>query len=206
VSKKKHKAIEKSHIPHPRDTQMRHLRPDSYRAKEPLLKTKLIPSPSMTECPEDTASLITTPLEKTNAGINPQSRYYIRGVLHTHPWSLRVGAFFTLLFFLLTPLTIVVSILVVLSGFISGLPEWISNRLLFLPALLLVFGLGYLIWGRTAKCRICHQPLFVHKAAIKHVKSHRRPCLGHVLPLSLHLLIFSWFRCSSCGTSIRLKK
>jgi len=206
MSNKQRKAIKKSHIPHPRDTQMRHLPPYNYRSKEPHLKTKIIPSTSITKHPEDTASLLTTPLEKTNAGKCPQSRFYIRGVLHTHPWSLRLGAFFTLLFFLLTPLTIVVSILVVLSGFISGLPQWVSNGLLFLPALLVVFGLCYLIWGRTAKCRICLQPLFVHKAAIKHVKSHKLPCFGHVLPLSLHLLIFSWFRCSSCGTSIRLKK
>jgi hypothetical protein len=27
-----------------------------------------------------------------------------------------------------------------------------------------------------------------------------------VVPLCLHLLLFSWFRCSSCGTPVRLKK
>lgn len=184
---------------------MKQLRPDSYRATEPLLKTKIIPSSSVAKHSEATTLLISTPLEKTNAGKNPQSRYFIRGVLHAQPRKLRLGAYFTLLFFLSIPLMILASILVVLSGFIKGLPEWIATGLLYLSGLFVVAGLGHLIWGRTAKCSICHQYFFVHKAAVKHIKSHKLLCLGHVFPLSVHLLLFSWFRCSSCGTSIRLK-
>jgi hypothetical protein len=30
--------------------------------------------------------------------------------------------------------------------------------------------------------------------------------LGYILPTSFQLLIFHWFRCMYCGTSIRLKE
>ncbi len=77
---------------------------------------------------------------------------------------------------------------------------------LFKVAALPIVGLGYLIWGFSGKCRICTQKLFVNKGALKHIKAHRLPGMGYVVPLCLHLLAFSWFRCSSCGTPVRLKK
>ena len=45
---------------------------------------------------EDRVSLIRSPREATNRGKNPNSRRFIRGVLHTHPWSMRIGAVFAL--------------------------------------------------------------------------------------------------------------
>ena len=89
------------------------------------------------------------------------------------------------------------------------LPEsfgWVPEWLLAFPIALPLVGLGYLIWGVSGKCRICTQKLFVHKGALKHVKAHRLPGMGFVVPLCIHLLLFSWFRCSSCGTPVRLKK
>ena len=40
----------------------------------------------------------------------------------------------------------------------------------------------------------------------KHIKAHRFPGMGYVVPLCFHMLTFGWFRCSSCGTPVRLKK
>lgn len=155
---------------------------------------------------EDRVALIRAPREKTNRGKDPNSRRYIRGVLHTHPWSLRIGAVASLLLVINLPLAIVSGFLLLLSQENPDDFSWVPPWILAFPTALPITGLMYLIWGMTGKCRICTQKLFVHKGALKHVKAHRLPGMGYVVPLCLHLLLFSWFRCSSCGTPVRLKK
>lgn len=154
----------------------------------------------------DRVSLIRAPRESTNRGKNPNSRSYIRGVLHPYPWSLRLGAFFTLLILPLLPVAFISGFLLLL---LSSSPEsfpWIPKWLIVFPIALPVVLLGYMIWGFSGKCRVCSQRLFTGKRSQKHVKAHRLICMGYVVPLGIHLLLFSWFRCSSCGTPIRLKK
>lgn len=166
-----------------------------------------VKTPRSSKSPEDDrVSLIRAPLESTNRGKNPNSRRFIRGVLHTHPWHLRIGAFFALLIIPLLPISVISAILLLLSEIVPESFLWVPKWLLAFPIALPVVGIGYLIWGLSGKCRICAQRLFVHIRALKHVKAHRLFYLGYVLPLSLHLLLFSWFRCSSCGTPVRLKK
>jgi hypothetical protein len=155
---------------------------------------------------EDRVALIRAPREKTNRGKNPNSRRYVRGVLHTHPWSIRIGAIFSLLLLVNLPLAIISAFLLLLSRENSEGFAWVPEWILAFPVVLPVTGLFYLVWGMSGKCRICSQKLFVHKGALKHVKAHRLPGMGYVVPLCLHLLLFSWFRCSSCGTPVRLKK
>lgn len=154
----------------------------------------------------DRVSLIRAPLEKTNAGKNPNSRRYVRGVLHTHPYSLRAGAILTLLLLVILPLAIASAFLLLASDQNPEHFGWVPKWILAFPIALPLAGLCYMIWGFNGKCRICTQKLFVPKGSNKHEKSHRFPGLGYVIPLSLHLLVFSWFRCSSCGTPVRLKK
>ena len=60
--------------------------------------------------------------------------------------------------------------------------------------------------GIGGKCRICNQRLFVPRRCHKHAKAHHIKFVGYVLPLSVHLLLFHWFRCTYCGTAVRLKK
>ena len=155
---------------------------------------------------EDRVALIRAPREKTNRGKNPESRNYVRGVLHTHPWSLRIGAIFSLLLLANLPLAIIAAFALLASREIPENFSWVPEWFLAFPAALPIVGLGYLIWGLSGKCRICTQKLFVHKGALKHIKAHRMPGMGYVVPLCLHLLAFNWFRCSSCGTPVRLKK
>lgn len=155
---------------------------------------------------EDRVSLIRAPREQTNLGKDPESRAYIRGVLHTHPWSLRMGAIFSLLLLLDLPLAIIASFLLLLSRKMPESFPWVPEWFLAFPLALPLIGFGYLAWGMSGKCRICTQQLFIHKGALKHIKAHHLPGMGYVVPLSLHLLLFSWFRCSSCGTPVRLKK
>jgi hypothetical protein len=155
---------------------------------------------------EDRVALIRAPREETNRGKDPESRRYIRGVLHGHPWSLRLGAVFSLLLLINLPVAIVSGFLLLASREYPETFPWVPEWILGFPIALPLTGLGYLFWGMTGKCRICTQKLFVHKGALKHMKAHRISGMGFVIPLCLHLLAFSWFRCSSCGTPVRLKK
>lgn len=154
----------------------------------------------------DRVALIRSPLEKTNRGKNPESRRYIRGVLHTHPIGLRIGAVSAILLFFILPLALISAFLLLASREMPDSLPWVPHWILAFPLALPVVGLFYFIWGFHGKCRICNQKLFVHKAALKHIKAHYTPGFGYVFPLCLHLLSFGWFRCSSCGTPVRLKK
>jgi hypothetical protein len=155
---------------------------------------------------ENRVALIRAPREETNRGKNPESRRFVRGVLHTHPWGLRVGAISALLLLINLPLAMVSAFLLLVSREAPEAFAWVPEWILAFPIALPITGLGYLFWGVSGKCRICTQKLFVHKGALKHIKSHRFPGMGFVVPLCLHLLAFGWFRCSSCGTPVRLKK
>lgn len=155
---------------------------------------------------EDRVALIRAPRGETNAGRNPQSRRYIRGVLHNHPVALGAGAVVTLLLMTSLPVGVISTGLLMLS---RELPEhfgWVPEWLLVFPLSLPVMGIFYLIWARPGSCRICGQKLFVPQSCMKNSKAHHIWGLGYIIPISLHMLLFRWFRCSSCGTPVRLKK
>ena len=154
----------------------------------------------------DRVALIRAPRESTNRGKSPNSRNYVRGVLHPHPWSLRLGAFFTLILIPMLPVSLISGFLLLISSTSPESFPWVPKWLIAFPMALPVILIGYLIWGFTGKCRVCSQRFFTRKRAQKHVKAHRLICMGYIMPLGIHLLLFSWFRCSSCGTPIRLKK
>jgi hypothetical protein len=104
------------------------------------------------------------------------------------------------------PAAVISSGLLLLS---DQLPErfgWVPSWLLIFPILLPVIGVAWLIWSSGGSCRVCGQKLFVPRSCLKNVKAHRLPGLGYILPLCLHVLLFHWFRCTHCGTPIRLKK
>ena len=138
-----------------------------------------------------------TPSAELNAGKKLHSRSYIRGVLHPQPFKVRVAALISVITLLLFPATFVAGALMMMKMTI-----WLS----VIPAAFLLFGLLYLMNARGMKCRICGQPLFAPKACHRHVKAHRIPILGYILPTSLHILLFHWFRCMYCGTSVRIKE
>lgn len=187
-------------------SQSKNFDPSNLRAIEPNAAPVQRVAKSKKDHEEDRVALIRAPRESTNRGKNPNSRRYIRGVLHTHPWHLRIGAFFTLILLPLLPTAIISGFLLLLLSISPESFPWVPKWLIAFPAALPVIGIGYLIWGLAGKCRVCSQRLFAHKRALKHAKAHRLFCLGYVVPLSIHLLLFSWFRCSSCGTPVRLKK
>lgn len=155
---------------------------------------------------DERVALIRTTRPETNQGRNPQSRNYIRGVLHSHPVSLFVGAAFTLLLAIALPLAIISAGLLL---FLSEMPDqfgWVPEWLLVFPLALPVLGIAYLIWGMHGSCRVCGQKLFVPRMCLKNSKAHHIRWLGHIIPVCVHILLFKWFRCTYCGTPIRLKK
>lgn len=156
--------------------------------------------------PDARVALICGPREATNQGRDPESRWYIRGVLHSHPITVFCGAWATLLVMIALPISLVAGALLLLSTELPDYFVWVPGWLLAVPIALPPLGLLYLIFGFNGNCRVCGQKLFVHRSHIKHPKAHRVRGLGYIFPLCIQVIIFSWFRCTHCGTSIRLKE
>jgi len=147
-----------------------------------------------------------TTSEKVNRGIAPNSRRFVRGLLHPHPIRLRIAAIITLTCQLLVVPAIAASILLLFSTLDPKLFPWIGPWLLVFPLSLPVFGLLYLMVAVGMKCRVCTQRIFVPRHCLRHPKAHHITPFGYIFALALHLLVFSWFRCEYCGTGARLKK
>lgn len=154
----------------------------------------------------DRVTLLRAPRESTNQGRNPASRWYIRGVLHSHPGSIFFGAAATLILLVMIPLSMISAMLLLLSREYPQKFDWVPPGLLWIPCMLPVIGIIYLIWGYGGTCRICGQRLFVRRGHLKNIKAHYVRGLGYVIPLCFQILIFRWFRCSHCGTPVRLKE
>lgn len=154
----------------------------------------------------DRVALIRGPRLETNLGRDPSSRAYIRGVLHSHPISISIGAVITLIIIGMLPLGIISAALLLLSEELPAHFSWVPKWLLVFPISLPVFGIAYAIWGMSCSCRICGQKMFVPRMCLKNSKAHHIRGLGHIIPVSLHILLFKWFRCTYCGTPVRLKK
>ncbi len=154
----------------------------------------------------DRVALIRGPRMETNQGRNPASRLFLRGVMHSHPISMAVGAVVTLFVAVLLPLGIISAALLLLSQEVPIHFGWVPKWLLVFPLGLPLFGVLYLIWGLSGSCRICGQKIFIPRMCLKNSKAHRIAGLGHIVPVCMHMLLFKWFRCTYCGTPVRLKK
>lgn len=154
----------------------------------------------------DRVALMRAARVSTNLGRDPKSRWYIRGVLHNHPFSIFFGAICTLLLMILTPIAVTSAVLLLASVEYPTRFSWVPKELLAFPLAIPVIGMVYFIWGVSGTCRVCGQKLFVNRSHLKNSRAHHFPGLGHILPLCLHLLCFRWFRCTHCGTPVRLVK
>jgi hypothetical protein len=167
----------------------------------------MVRMPSVKVSPaNDRIALLRAPRTETNRGRDPQSRWYIRGVLHSHPLSIMMGALVTLLLLLFVPAAIISAVLLLLSGEMPGHFSWVPGWLIVFPLVLPVFGILYVIWGINGSCRICGQSLFRHRSHLKNSRAHHVPGLGYIVPLCFQILVFRWFRCTHCGTPVRLKE
>lgn len=151
-------------------------------------------------------AILRAPLEKTNRGRSPHSRFFVRGVLHSHPGRIYSGAVVTLTLLIAIPLGITAAALLMLSQQHPADYTWVKPWFIAFP--LSVFLMGALYWwlGYPCRCRICTHRLFTPQRFLKNDKAHHVPGLGYIIPLIFQLLIFHWFRCTHCGTPVRLKK
>jgi len=135
----------------------------------------------------------------TNKGVNPNSRFYIRGVLNK-----RAGAFMFSVF------AFIMFNLCVLAGFLLPLLLVVDKEkfawAVYTPILIVVGILIYFMFSGRATCPVCNQKQFAPKNCLKHRDAHKWPILGYMLPTALHAAVFKWFKCIFCGTSIRLKE
>lgn len=155
---------------------------------------------------DERVALIRGPRVETNRGLDSSSRRYIRGVLHSHPITIGIGALATLILVTWLPAGILSAALLLLSAQVPAYFSWVPKWLLVFPLGLPLFGLAYLIWGVHGGCRICGQKMFVPRMCLKNTKAHHIRGLGHIIPVCFHMLLFKWFRCTYCGTPVRLKK
>jgi hypothetical protein len=144
---------------------------------------------------------VVTSSDSLNKGLTPQSRRFVRGILHPNPWRVRVAAFFSLL----VQLFLAATFIVVPALILYDTPEtmwWVIG----IVSGFLLSSLSYLFWGISARCRVCGQRQFAPKKCLKNRKAHRIPLIGYIFPTALNALFFKWFYCSYCGTAVRLKK
>ena len=143
------------------------------------------------------ADIRKAPSSGLNVGKTPHSRGYIRGVLHPQKIQIRIAAIVTIITMIMFPASLVAGVFLLLKH-----PLWIALT----PLGFLVVGLLYLILARGMRCRVCGMPIYGPKACRKHVKAHHIRFLGYIFPTCFHVLLFSWFRCMYCGTSVRVKE
>lgn len=181
---------------------------DASRIKSTDILSGTVPRGSaLSTVPKDErVALIRGPRVETNKGRDPESRRFIRGVLHSHPVSLCFGAVVTLLLAFLLPTAIISAGLLLFSDLIPESFGWVPKWILAFPLALPVVGIAWLIWGMNGSCRICGQKMFVPRMCLKNSKAHHVRGLGHIIPTAVHMLLFRWFRCTYCGTPVRLKK
>ncbi len=163
-------------------------------------------APAKAAVQDDRVALIRGPRAETNVGRNPASRRFIRGVLHSHPVAMTAGAIVTLILFLVLPLAVISSALLLLSDQWPAAFNWVPIWLLVFPISLPILGIAYAIWGQSGTCRICGQKQFLPKVCLKNSKAHHIRGLGHIIPTCLHIIFFHWFRCIYCATPVRLKE
>lgn len=140
------------------------------------------------------------PMDRVNAN-EDLPRTVRRGVVHPNPGLLVFGAVVSLLWRL------------ALVGAIIGVPWLLLNvprpsehltEILTAAGVLTVLGMAQLFVLGRVRCRICTCHLFYSRNTVKNRKAHNIPLFGKTASLSLHLLIFQWFRCMYCGTAIKL--
>ncbi len=153
---------------------------------------------------QEWATLHTDAVE-VNVGqkVDHQSRRHIKGVPHSHPMSIRIPAFFTILL-----LTLFIAALITIPYLLITREELGEGNI----AIISLFGslmITFIIQSISATgstCPVCLQKQFTPMSCNKHVKAHRIPFMGPIVSTALHVLLFHWFYCIYCGVSIRLKK
>ena len=130
-----------------------------------------------------------------NAGIDPESRRFIKGVPHSDPKSIYLAALAVFFLAVCSVLNLVgVPALLIVQKHLGH--ERLLVWVMALFAVLLVSILCYLLLGLRAHCKICSQRPLMPKKCVKHKKAHHVRGIGYILPTALQVLFFKWFYCT----------
>jgi len=140
-----------------------------------------------------------TTSKETNEGVNPDSKFYVKGVLHKSASRFKSGCRWYIIVNLLIFLSFAITSLVLVD---RDKYEWA----VWAPLLGLLGIIIYFSAAQRSSCPICNQKQFAPKRCLKHKNAHKWPLFGYMLPTAVHALLFRWFRCIFCGTAVRLKK
>jgi hypothetical protein len=154
----------------------------------------------------DRVTLLRSPRKESNEGLDPSSRRYLRGILHKNPVRIYLGALVTLSMMLSIPVAATSAFLLLASSNLPKFFSWVPSWLIVFPLILPLIALLYAVFGNICSCRVCCQKLFVPKTHLKSPRAHHVKVLGYILPLCVQIVLFRWFRCTHCGTPIRLKE
>lgn len=155
---------------------------------------------------DDYHKLLRSPRKESNEGLDPSSRRYLRGLLHKNPVRIYFGALVALLMLLSIPTAASSAFLLLASTHLPKFFSWVPSWIIVFPLLLPIIAMFYAVFGNICSCRVCCQKLFVPKSHLKSPRAHHVSLLGYIFPLCVHILLFRWFRCTHCGTPIRLKE
>lgn len=144
--------------------------------------------------------LAAAPIERIKAG-EELGRTVRRGVLHPAPGLLISGAMISLLWRVAALASLVAVPWLLLE---VERPSQHAVPISIAIGILTLLGIAQLIVIAKARCRICSCHLFYSRNCVKNRKAHSLPLFGKTASLSLHLLLFQWFRCMYCGTAIKL--
>ncbi len=124
-----------------------------------------------------------------------------RGVVHPNPALLIFGALISLLW-----RGAMIAAVIAVPWLFLNVPRPSDYRFEIMVAagVLLALGVAQLLVLGRCRCRICTCHLFYSRDTVKNRKAHSIPLFGKTASLSLHLLLFQWFRCMYCGTAIKL--
>ncbi len=140
-----------------------------------------------------------TTKKETNEGVNPESKFYIKGVLHKSASRFKSGCRSFILMNLLIFLSFALTSLVLVDREQFWWAVWA-------PLLVVLAILIYLSGAQRSSCPICNQKQFAPKRCLRHKNAHHWALFGYMLPTAIHALLYKWFRCIFCGTSVRLKE
>lgn len=138
--------------------------------------------------------------ERGEFGMLPFRRRHKKGIRHQHVFRTLTIASSVLLFY----------------ACLAGIGVWLVSVVFFsaphqspnIPLLsaLLVGLLPFALFGWMSRCSVCNIGLFSWKRYHRNRQCHKIPLLGYQLPTALHILLFFWFRCPSCGTPQELRR
>ncbi len=148
---------------------------------------------------DEEVNLTKTTRKETNEGTDPDSRFYIKGVLHKSVSRFKFGCRSFILVNILFLMSFAITALALVDREKYGWVAWAP--LLGILAIIIYFS-----GAQTSSCPICNQKQFAPKKCLKHKNAHHWPLFGYMLPTAIHALLFKWFRCIFCGTSVRLKE